>query len=357
MSRPFAPALALLPLLAGGLLAQEPDHPRPAEPAAVFPADANIVWIDVAAVDSEDRPVATLGREDFEVVEGGKRLPILLFRAPEPESGTRVVVLVEDILARAPHIEHARAAVRHLASGAVAGDRILVVAPASGVSASAVVPAGVPELGAQLDRIRAHPERVSTLTEPGEIRRLHAWRVEGIANALVTLQGHAGSRALIVVGPSLPYRVDGPVGTSAYERVMRASQRAATPIYVFSCGEDPLSRLRPGPDWPGGTGGVAGAVPLFPTTRGGSIGARSLVFDAVAVDSGGFTTPNPAGWESALDRIMRRSRASYLLGIPSVPATWDGRYHRIEVRVLRSGVRVHVRSGYFAPAAAAAPEK
>lgn len=377
MSKPFAAAvLGLLSLVASGLVAQELDRSRPAAPAPVFPVDANIVWIDVVAVDSKDRPFANLGPEDFDVVEGGQRRPILLFRAPDLDEETpgghgqpersdglgsarrAVVFLVEDVLARAQQIQRARDVVRRTLSRAVAGDRILLMAPASGVSASALVPDGAPALAAQLDRIRAHPELTATLTEPGEIRRVYRGRVDAVVAALEALHGHAGPRAVIVVGPSLPYRVDGRFGSAAYERVMRASQRAAAPIYFFKCGEDTLSRPSPSlaPDWARGTGAVGGIAPILPMAPGGSSGASFDVFEAVSADSGGFTTGKPAAWAWAIDRIMRRSRAYYLLGIPSAPATWDGRYHRVDVRVTRKEVRLYTRTGYFAPAAPA-PDK
>jgi VWFA-related protein len=371
---PAAPVLGLLSLVSSGLAAQELDRSRPAALAPAFPVNANIVWIDVVAVDSKDRPFANLGPEDFDVVEGGERRPILLFRAPDLDEETpgareqpersdglgparrAVVFLVEDVLVRAQQIQRARDAVRRTLSRAAAGDRILLMAPASGVSAAALVPDDT--LAAQLDRIRAHPELTSTLSEPGEIRRLYWGRVDAVVTALEALHGHAGPRAVIVVGPSLPYRVDGRFGSAAYERVMRASQRAASPIYFFKCGEATLSWPSPtlAPDWVRGTGAVGGIAPILPMTPGGSGEAGFDVFEAVAADSGGFTAGKPAAWAWAIDRIMRRSRAYYLLGIPSAPATWDGRYHRVDVRVTRKDVRLHTRTGYFAPAAPA-PDK
>ncbi len=362
MNKPFAAAtlLGLLSLVSSGLVAQERDRPRPSDPAPVFPVDAHIVWIDVVAVDSKDRPVANLGREDFEVVEGGERRPILLFRAPDldVETSRAVVFLIDDVLARAQQIQRARDAVGRMLSRAVAGDRVLLMAPASGVAASVVVPDDTPALQAQLGRIRAHPGRTSTLTEPREIRRLHWERVDAVVASLQALQGHAGPRALILIGPSLPYRASGPFGSAAYERVMRASQRAAAPVYFLKWGEDTLFWPSPtlGPDRVRGTGAVGGLSPLLPMAPGENRRTGSDVFDAVSSDSGGFTTPNPAAWASAIDRILRRSRACYLLGIPSAPETWDGRYHRVEVRVTQKGVRLHARNGYFAPAAAA-PDK
>jgi len=352
--------LALLSLAPSGLLAQQPAPARPPHPAPVFPVEAHIVWIDVVAADSGDRPVADLGLEDFEVVERGERRPIVLFKAPERGPASRAVVfLIDDITATARELQRARDAVRRLLSKAAAGDRLVLMATASGVSASAVVPEGIPALQAQLDRVRTHPDLIAALGEPEQARRVHWGRVEAVVAALQALQGHAGPRALVIIGPSLPYLASGAFGKAAYERVMRASERAAAPIYFFkSGGEDEASwpSSTRSPDWITGAGSVIGVAPLLPMAPGESSRSSSAVLDLASTDSGGFTAPNAAGWAWAVDRILA-PRAYYLLGIPSVPETWDGGYHEVEVRVLRKDVRLFARRGYFAPAAPAAPRE
>jgi len=358
MTRSLAAVTLLgLALAPSGLVAQEAARPRPTRPAPVFPVEAHIVWIDVVAADSRDRPVADLGPEDFEVVEGGERRPIVLFKAPELGPANRAVVfLIDDITSTAREIERARDVARHMLSKAVAGDRAVLIATASRISASALLPAGSSALRAQLDRIRAHPDLKAALGDPEQARRLHWGRVEAVVAALEALQGHAGPRALVVIGPSLPYRASGPFGIAAYERVMRASERTAAPVYFFETGEDtpPLPSQTLSPDWITGKGSVIGVAPLLPMAPGGSSRASSGVLDAVAEDSGGFTSANPAGWSWAMDRILA-PRAYYLLGIPSSPETWDGGYHHVEVRVLRKDVRLLSRKGYFAPPPATAP--
>jgi hypothetical protein len=57
----------------------------------------------------------------------------------------------------------------------------------------------------------------------------------------------------------------------------------------------------------------------------------------------------PTTWSWSLDRVFQRSRAAYLLGIPAAPDRWDGRYHPLDVRVAKDGVRLYARKGYYAP--------
>jgi VWFA-related protein len=316
-----------------------------------------MIWIDAVAVDSEDRPVATLGQEDFEILEGGERRPIILFRPPDPETtGRALVFLIEDAFARDWHVARARDLVARAVAKAVAGDRIVLVAKASRVATSARLPGAAKALSAALDRIRAHPEVGKAASAPGELRRLNESRIDAVIAALEALRGHPGPRAVVVLGPPFPYRADGPFGGAVYERVMRASQRAAAPLYFLEWEEEagPLATPDAGPGPEPGAEALAGVTPMVPMASLAVGETGTLLYDKVAADSGGFSTPAARTWSWSLDRVLQRSRAAYLLGIPAAPESWDGRYHPLEVRVTRAGVRLHARKGYFAPKPAAA---
>jgi hypothetical protein len=119
MTRSLAAVTLLgLALAPSGLVAQEAARPRPTRPAPVFPVEAHIVWIDVVAADSRDRPVTDLGPEDFEVVEaasGAHRLFSPQLARPTARSSSD----------RRHHLTARRsgADVEHTLSKAVAGDR------------------------------------------------------------------------------------------------------------------------------------------------------------------------------------------------------------------------------------------
>lgn len=356
MTRLAGLAVAALALASGPLLARQAEPRRPTAAAASFPERASIVWIDVNAVDSGQRPITSLGRDDFEVTEGGERRPILAFVAPDDAGQVRIACLVEDVLMREPCVERARDVLRRLVSGSAAGDRVLLAA-ASGVSASAALPGDGEALLAQLGRLRADPDGIARLRDAGETRSLHARRVDAVVSALGALSGEATSRALVLAGPPLPYEADAS-GASLYERVMRASARAAAPVYFLGCSDSPLAVPKGalGSDWADASGGVARAAPLLPVPRSPGFGARPLVFDAVARDSGGLAADNAGTWDRTLELALARARARYLLGIASVPSSWDGRFHAVSVRTRRKGVRLDARRGYFAPAPGAARE-
>jgi VWFA-related protein len=55
----------------------------------------------------------------------------------------------------------------------------------------------------------------------------------------------------------------------------------------------------------------------------------------------------------AFRRVVEQARAQYLLGYSPTPMRFDGKFHRIKVKVKRSGTDVRARNGYWAPDVAA----
>ena len=79
--------------------------------------------------------------------------------------------------------------------------------------------------------------------------------------------------------------------------------------------------------------------------------SRSGRFDmlqALATETGAesFTTND---FDRALRRVVTQSSAYYLLGYAPSQRTLDGKFHRIKVKVKRSGLEVRARAGYWAP--------
>jgi VWFA-related protein len=68
----------------------------------------------------------------------------------------------------------------------------------------------------------------------------------------------------------------------------------------------------------------------------------------LASDTGGRAFYNANDLGGSLQRALDDAHASYILGFYLPEAAWDGRYHKLEVKVNRSGVEVRSRRGYFA---------
>jgi VWFA-related protein len=69
---------------------------------------------------------------------------------------------------------------------------------------------------------------------------------------------------------------------------------------------------------------------------------------SLALDTGGFVIANN-NVDEGLERIARLSSTYYSLGYYAKNGRRDGKYHRIEVKVSRPGVRVLARQGYLSP--------
>ena len=76
-------------------------------------------------------------------------------------------------------------------------------------------------------------------------------------------------------------------------------------------------------------------------------GAEHLGLSSVTDMTGGISVINTNNFKEGLDRILNRSRSYYTLAYtPS--EKFDNKFHKIEIKVRRSDVKVHTQSGYVA---------
>lgn len=77
----------------------------------------------------------------------------------------------------------------------------------------------------------------------------------------------------------------------------------------------------------------------------------------LAEETGGYAAVNANNVDTALTRIVRANSRYYVLGYYPRNLQRDGRFHKLEVRVKRPGVRVSARKGYVAPRVLSASDK
>jgi hypothetical protein len=77
----------------------------------------------------------------------------------------------------------------------------------------------------------------------------------------------------------------------------------------------------------------------------------------LAEETGGYAAVNANNVTTALDRIVRLNSKYYVLGYYPKDARHDGRFHKIEVRTKRPGLRVSARKGYVSPRLPGAEER
>ncbi len=77
----------------------------------------------------------------------------------------------------------------------------------------------------------------------------------------------------------------------------------------------------------------------------------------LADETGGYAAVNANNIGNALNRIVRANSTYYVLGYYPAVTPRDGRFHKIDVRVKRPGLRVSARKGYVSPRPLTASEQ
>jgi hypothetical protein len=106
----------------------------------------------------------------------------------------------------------------------------------------------------------------------------------------------------------------------------------------------------------GGTLAGSDESPSFARTSDTSLlGAKPLsltqvlTLRALAGQTGGISVVNTSNFGSGLEKILQRSRGYYRLAYrPSEP--FDNKFHKVEIKVRRNGLRTYAADGYYARA-------
>ena len=96
-----------------------------------------------------------------------------------------------------------------------------------------------------------------------------------------------------------------------------------------------------------------GNVAIYPLDPTGlsmemRLGDKGTLYQ-LAAETGGRTIVNTNNFTGGFERVFVDSTAYYVLGYTPTRTEDDGKYHKITVKVKRSGMRVLARQGYFAP--------
>ena len=198
-------------VLAGGARPAAPQAPAPPQRQPSFPAEVELVTVDVVVTDRQGQPIRGLKAADFTVLEDGQRQGISSFEAIEvPPAPTRsqgkgalaerprvstnaqdpsgtgrtfVVVFDNRNLTLDEGLRAKAAVARFLERGAREGDRVMLVASEGDAWWSTRVEEGRPELVSLLKRLDGRrvpdlsPERIT----PWEAMRIHVYRDEAVA--------------------------------------------------------------------------------------------------------------------------------------------------------------------------------
>jgi len=79
------------------------------------------------------------------------------------------------------------------------------------------------------------------------------------------------------------------------------------------------------------------------------MGSAQDVLYTMASETSGQFVANANDFTGQIQRVLDATRLVYVLSFPAKPRGHPGKYHRLEVKVARSGVRVFARPGYEEP--------
>ena len=240
---------------------------------------------------------------------------------------------------------------------AVWEDRTGASAASQGSSgASAVGPPTVPTttipngLGRTLDRVVGRWSatgacsfdcRQRAVMRAEELYRFLTRRVQAVLRMVQTLSrglaGNRGRKSIFVFSEGFLNDTQ----QKGIDETIDASRRANTAVY-FIDGKGLAGQYLYGADQPGAPqGGDLGAISMeenFLETAG---------MESLAENTGGASVRNSNDLLGGLDRVADESSTYYLLGYQPEKSP-DGKWHKLEVKVDRPGVKIRARQGYQA---------
>jgi VWFA-related protein len=141
--------------------------------------------------------------------------------------------------------------------------------------------------------------------------------LESLVNYLGALR--EGRKSVLFISEGPPLMVDGAEMTSRLREVVTAANRSNVTIHTLDPRELGLHRMSNGSN------------------------------EALSYDTGGRRLAHSNDYSKGLRAVMADASAYYLLGYAPKRPNADGKFHEIDVKVRRKGVRVLARKGYWAP--------
>jgi len=351
---PSRTVLFIACVAAAALAAQEPAPQQPPQPPT-FRAEANLVRVDVTVVDRHGEPISTLTADDFAVEEDGAPQAIQSFkfvsadgqpppgddvslpiRSPEHAAAeaardeVRVFVIFWDeyhIGRFAEAIKGRKALTTFVSTAFGPADLVALMDPLLPVDALRFT-RDRRELAQKIAKLEGRfgiyvPTRSAAEDNMLDSRDVVRLRSEVTISALQSAAVHLGSikegrKAIIFVSEGLTG-----LGMDQLNLISELTQTANnnnTAIYTV----DPA---------------------------GLSLGGSADVLRTIAENTGAEAFVNTNTPEKALRQVVREASAFYLLGYVSTRNPQDGKFHKIGVKVKKSGIDVRARRGYWAPAA------
>ena len=394
-----------IPLLLLVTLAQSSPSPQggqgaPPQPPVTFKVEVNYVEIDANVTDAQGNFVRSLTKEDFQILEDGKPQTLNAFSmvdipvervdpplysktaiAPDvvtnrkPFEGRVFVLVVDDLHTRFSQTARTRGAARQFVERYVGANDLVAVVNTSGYGQSMQDFTSNRLLALKaIDAAMGNKTESSTAAAladarmnrdmPGSPSTANAsfndmQRYNSARNSMRTLKsladfmsGMRGRRkAVVFFSEGINYDVTNPFTSPHASDVQREIQdliASATRANVSVYTVDPR----------GVSTGMEEAIELSGFPADGSIRPSDLMNEmrlehdslrVIADETGGFAVLNQNDFRTAFSRILEDNSSYYVLGYYPANEKKDGRFRKVEVKVLRPGLKVRSRRGYVAP--------
>ncbi|MEN3339657.1 MAG: Ca-activated chloride channel [Acidobacteriota bacterium] len=295
----------------------------------VFRSGARTVAVYVTVSDAQGRIVPDLTREDFEVYDNGKPQTITLF-----ESGVQPITIVLMLDRSGSMISNFR-----------------LVRSAAEQFVSQLLPGDKARIGSFSNRIQLDPQTFTSSkrdlieilrTELQDAGPTPLWNAVNVA--ITALQHQEGRRVILMFTDG----IDRPMNSHSISlnEVMKNAEEHD--VMVFTIGLESRSYF---PARRGGVGrgpsvgamGTPGGVGQPPEFEKPDAGLPRI---ALATGGGYFELTSANNLGATFTRVADELHRQYSLGF--TPAAFDGKTHRLEVRVRRPGLKPRARKTYVA---------
>jgi VWFA-related protein len=337
--------------------AQDPRAQDPQQPGPIFRTKIDLVRVDVSVAGRDGEAVADLQPSDFEVEEDGVPVKVetlqfvrldgmrtsdtdesLEIRSPEHAAleAAREDVRLFAIFLDDYHVDKtpaltaiSRRALKDLVEKFGPNDLIAIVDPLTPLSHVKFTRSRdeLLERVATFEGRRNQTFPVRSVMEEAQLRERNVWELRGgvslsALGAIVTHLGglREGRKSVVFFSQGPPLGSLGGPNEDRLREVLQAANRGNVTIHVVD--PRPLGRAP--------LGGTDALFRLYNET-----GGRAII-----------NSNDPSG---RLEGIISDASAYYLLGYTPARAFADGKFHRIDVKVKRRGLRVAARRGYWAP--------
>jgi Ca-activated chloride channel homolog len=321
--QPFAVVAAVAALCGPSVVArQQPDQQPP-----TFKSGARTVAVYATVSDAQGRLVPDLGRDDFEIYEDGKLRPLTLF-ASENQPIT-IVVMLDRSGSMKTNFSFVQVAAEQFVRRLMPGDKA--------------------RIGSFAQKIQLDPEEF-TNNQDQLIRILRSelqpqgptplWNAVNVA--MTALGSEQGRRVVLVFTDGADNPGNLKTNNLTLMDVMERGQKEDVMVYAIGL-ESRMPPMAGGGMSRGGfgTGGFGGGNPM-------GVQQPDPGLPTIAAETGGgyFELRGADNLASTFLRVAEELHRQYALGFE--PAKLDGKTHKLEVKVKKSGTKVRARKHYVA---------